>query len=87
MTSSARDDSSIKTMKLYSHYERVDNELKAAGHKDGSPLKPNDLYAFDHMVLADSFLTFRSLYITIMIIVHYHNDTYLLTFLFACLLV
>ena len=37
-------------MKLYNHFERVDNELRAAGHKDGSTLKPDELYAYDHMV-------------------------------------
>ena len=50
MSSLSDYDSSIKNMKLYNHFERVDNELKAAGHKDGSPLKPDDLYAYDHMV-------------------------------------
>lgn len=50
MSSTSQYDSSIKDMKLYNHFERVDNELRAAGHKDGSPLKPEELYAYDHMV-------------------------------------
>ncbi len=39
----------IKDMKLYTHLERVDRELKAQGKEDGSKLEPGDLYKFDHM--------------------------------------
>ena len=57
-------DSSIKTMKLYSHFERVDNELRAAGHEDKSNLKPEDLYAFDHMVRTHAVSFSRNIYLT-----------------------
>ena len=39
----------IKTMKLYHHFERVDNELRHAGFKDDDKLRPEDLFAFDNM--------------------------------------
>lgn len=39
----------IKTMKLYSHFERVDRELLRAGKLPGSDLQPEDLYNYDHM--------------------------------------
>ena len=39
----------IKTMKLYSHFERVDNELRAKGFKDGDSLTLEALQNYDHM--------------------------------------
>lgn len=42
-------ESSIKEMKLYQHFERVDRELAAAGIDEGSPLTAEDLYPFDSM--------------------------------------
>ena len=39
----------IKTMKLYAHFERVDRELKELGFEEGSELKAESIFAFDHM--------------------------------------
>lgn len=41
--------SAIKTMKLYAHFERVDRELAEMGFAEGSTVKAEDIFAFDHM--------------------------------------
>lgn len=40
--------SAIKTMKLYTHVERVERELKAKGQANG-PLEPSDLVSMDQL--------------------------------------
>lgn len=39
----------IKTMKLYSHIDRVNKELQELGYKHGDPLKVEDVNKFDQM--------------------------------------
>ena len=39
----------IKTMKLYSDIERIDNELRELGVADGAPIDPPQLFALDSL--------------------------------------
>ena len=42
-------DSSIKSVRLYQHLERVYNELRELGNKEGDPLQVDDLGGLDHL--------------------------------------